>query len=118
MPLEPDTRACLTCETMLRGRIDKKFCDDYCRSAYNNQQYQTDRGLGFIRKVNNVLRKNRKILEELAPASADTYTVSKARLVKKGFNFNYLTCVLSRHGGCTIFVMSMDISRWTVRVIM
>ena len=98
MPLEPGTRACLTCETMLRGRIDKKFCDDYCRSAYNNRQYQENRGLSFIRKVNNVLRKNRRILEELVPADADTFTVLRSRLVKKGFNFKYLTCMQVREG--------------------
>jgi lysozyme family protein len=77
---------------MLRGRIDKRFCDDYCRSAYNNQQYQQNRGLGFVRRVNNVLRKNRRILEELVPAGAEMAKVPKSRLVKKGFNFNYLTC--------------------------
>ena len=98
MPLHPDTRACLTCETMLRGRIDKKFCDDYCRSAYNNQQYQANRGLSFLRKVNNVLRKNRRILEDLVPAGEDVCTVARARMVKKGFNFNYLTSVVSRNG--------------------
>jgi hypothetical protein len=98
MPLEPDTRACLTCETMLRGRIDKKFCDDYCRSAYNNRQYQENRGLSFIRKVNNILRKNRRILEELAPPGEDTFTIPRARMVKKGFNFNYLTCMQAREG--------------------
>ena len=98
MPLEPDTRACLTCETMLRGRIDKKFCDDYCRSAYNNQKYQIDRGLSFIRKVNNVLRKNRRILEDLVPHDADTYTILRSRLAKKGFNFKYITCTQVRDG--------------------
>jgi hypothetical protein len=104
MPIPPDTRACLTCGEMLRGRIDKKFCDDYCRSAYNNRQYQQHRGLSFIRKVNNVLRKNRRILEELMPAGAEAQTISKARLVKKGFNFNYLTCVRAREGVTYYFV--------------
>ena len=95
MPLPPDTRACLTCGNMLRGRIDKKFCDDYCRSTYNNMQYQEDRGLSFIRKVNNVLRKNRRILEELVPPGEETSRVQRAKLVKKGFNFNYLTSAWS-----------------------
>lgn len=99
MPIPPDTRACLTCETMLRGRIDKKFCDDYCRSSYNNKQYQENRGLSFIRKVNNVLRKNRRILDELVPAGEQTCRVPRARLVKKGFNFNYLTCLWSGPDG-------------------
>jgi hypothetical protein len=98
MPIPPDTRACLTCGEMLRGRIDKKFCDDYCRSAYNNRQYQENRGLSFIRKVNNVLRKNRRILEELMPAGAEAQTIPRARLLKKGFNFNYLTCIHPKEG--------------------
>lgn len=103
MPLEPDTRACLECGEMLRGRVDKKFCDDYCRSAYNNQQYQEHSGLSFIRKVNNVLRRNRRILEEMMPAGEETAKVQRIKLVKKGFNFNYLTSAWVASDGATCY---------------
>jgi len=29
-------RKCLHCDHVLKGRTDKKFCDDYCRNTYNN----------------------------------------------------------------------------------
>ncbi|HEY0678923.1 MAG TPA: hypothetical protein VGD17_11595 [Chitinophagaceae bacterium] len=103
MPLLPDTRACLTCSNMLKGRIDKKFCDDYCRSAYNNQLYQNDRGLSFVRRVNNILRKNRKILEEIIPEESETTRVPRSKLVKMGFNFNYLTSAYSNPQGVVFY---------------
>ncbi len=102
MPLPPDTRACLTCGTMLRGRIDKKYCDDYCRSAYNNKLYQHDRSLSFIRRVNNILRKNRRILEEIVPGE-EALKVPRSKLVKKGFNFNYLTSAYSNPQGAIYY---------------
>ena len=43
-------RECLTCGTELRGRTDKKFCDDYCRSAYNNKM--GPRSSLYVRNVN------------------------------------------------------------------
>ncbi|MFA6947300.1 MAG: DUF2116 family Zn-ribbon domain-containing protein, partial [Pedobacter sp.] len=30
-------RECLDCGAALRGRTDKKFCDDQCRSNFNNR---------------------------------------------------------------------------------
>jgi hypothetical protein len=76
---------------MLRGRIDKKYCDDYCRSAYNNKLYQHDRSLNFMRRVNNILRKNRRILEELMLRNEEVSKISRSKLLKKGFNFNCFT---------------------------
>ena len=44
------------------GRIDKKFCSDACRNAYNNKQNKDQTNL--MRNINNKLRKNFKILSE------------------------------------------------------
>jgi hypothetical protein len=46
-----DTKTCLQCGTELRGRIDKKFCDDQCRTAYNNS-IKTDSAI--IKNINNL----------------------------------------------------------------
>jgi len=35
---EDVVRKCLHCNHIIRGRADKKFCDDSCRSAYNNHK--------------------------------------------------------------------------------
>jgi len=33
-----ENKTCLACGKILKGRVDKKFCDDYCRNNYNNLQ--------------------------------------------------------------------------------
>lgn len=80
---------CLSCNEKLQGRSDKKFCDDGCRSAYNNLLNSDSNAL--MRNTNNALRKNRRILEELNPTGK--VTLHKNRLLEKGFNFQYLTQV-------------------------
>ena len=60
---------CLTCDKPLKGRSDKKFCDDYCRNNYNNQLKSIT--TNQMRNVNNALGKNRRILEELIPAGEE-----------------------------------------------
>ena len=103
MPLPPDSRPCLTCGTMLAGRIDKKFCDDYCRSMHNNKEYNTNRGATIIRKVNSILRKNRRILEELLAPNEEKAKVEKAKLTGRGFNFDFYTSAFSHKRGVVYY---------------
>jgi len=84
-----DIRNCLACGSAVKGRSDKKFCDDYCRNLYNNQ-LRSNSG-NYSRRVNEILRKNRKILEELIPATAGTSRVSRQKLSLKGFDFKFFT---------------------------
>ncbi len=83
-----ENRTCLDCNEIVRGRTDKKFCNDQCRNNYNNQR-NTDTLL--VRSTNTILRKNRRILEELNPTGKTK--VSKKKLQTKGFNFDYITRV-------------------------
>lgn len=83
-----NSKLCLTCQHPLNGRIDKKFCDDYCRSAYNNRKYLHEKGC--IRKVNHYLLRNRRILEAFA-TPAPRNAVLKEKLYNNGFQFNYFT---------------------------
>ena len=78
---------CLECGEKLSGRADKKFCDDQCRSLYNNKQKRDTNNL--VRNVNNVLRKNRRILAEMNPKGKTVTT--KEKMLQAGFNFNYHT---------------------------
>ena len=59
------TKQCLECGDKIVGRIDKKFCTDGCRNAYNNRVNKDSKNL--IRNTNNRLRKNYRILEVLNP---------------------------------------------------
>ncbi|WP_035805360.1 DUF2116 family Zn-ribbon domain-containing protein [Lunatimonas lonarensis] len=82
-------RACLSCGKAIQGRIDKKFCDDYCRNAFNNQR--TASNSKVIRNINNALKKNRNILAALLGDRDDTIKTTKQKLIEEGFQFKYLT---------------------------
>ena len=87
--VEMENRTCKNCDKTIRGRADKKFCDDYCRNSYNNQLKASTNNL--IRNINNTLRKNRNILEDLLQAGPDTITVNRNQLVAKGYEFKFST---------------------------
>lgn len=89
------SKECLECAEVIKGRIDKKFCSDLCRNAYNNKL--NSESTTYVRKVNSILRKNRKILEELIPA--ETAKSSKAKLLQKGFNFQYFSNIYTTQKG-------------------
>ena len=92
-------KTCMTCGRSIKGRSDKKFCDDYCRSSFNNRA-QNDMHPG-IRQINSILRKNRRILQELIPE--ETAKATKERLEEKGFNFQYVTNTLTNTKGMIYF---------------
>ncbi|HEY1024656.1 MAG TPA: hypothetical protein VGE26_05780 [Sphingobacteriaceae bacterium] len=90
-------RVCLDCGTLIRGRADKKFCDDQCRSNFNNRlKAETS---GAVKKVNGILKKNRRILEELNPTGKTR--ILRKRLAAKGFNFDYFTNIYQTQTGKT-----------------
>lgn len=80
-------RFCLECNTLLKGRADKKFCDDQCRSNYNHRLKADD--LSYVNLVNQILKKNRRILKAQNPFSK--IKVRRDLLLSKGFDFNYNT---------------------------
>ena len=82
-----EQRKCPECGEVIKGRIDKKFCSDLCRNSFNNKLNSDTNN--YVRNINNALRKNRRILEELL--TGDKITVAKQKLSDKGFNFNYIT---------------------------
>ena len=82
-----EKKVCLDCGETIKGRSDKKFCNDICRNSYNNKLNSDT--TNYVRNVNNILRKNRRLLEE--NLKGDTTTMSKQKLTDKGFNFKYYT---------------------------
>ena len=86
MTSSSDTKKCLACSKPLKGRIDKKFCDDYCRNSYNNQQKAKGSHSSYVRNINNALLKNRKILETILLVTEETAKANKDKLlIKKSF---------------------------------
>lgn len=94
-------RLCLNCRKTLKGRLDKKFCDDNCRNAYNNVQ-NSERN-NYVRTVNTILRKNRRILEELLPPGERTISIPRQKLQDKGYDFHYFTNQLQTQKGTYLF---------------
>lgn len=92
-----EQRFCLDCGEALLGRADKKFCNDNCRNNYNNR-LNSD-ATNYVRRVNGILRKNRRILAELNPS--DKATVHRDKLVERGFNFSYFTNTYTTQKGAT-----------------
>lgn len=86
MPLEAKT--CLECGGKLTGRVDKKFCSDQCRITYNNRLHAGEEA-HYMKRVNIILRKNRKILAQLNTTGKTR--VSGSKLKEKGFDFGYFT---------------------------
>jgi len=80
-------RKCLQCYEQLKGRADQKFCNDQCRSAFNNSQYVESNTV--IKSINKILKKNYSILSTLY--SAGKTSTSRSDLQKKGFCFDYFT---------------------------
>lgn len=90
-------KSCLECNEKIVGREDKKFCSDGCRNAYNNKINKDSNN--YMRNINNKLRKNYRILMEL---NADGKSrTSRAKLLSKGFDFDFFTNILQTKTGNT-----------------
>ena len=90
-------KVCKECGEKFSGRADAKFCSDYCRSSHNNKLNGYNNS--YVRKVNSVLSKNRKILTDLNPKGKSR--VKKEALLNSGFDFNYQTNVYVTKAGKT-----------------
>ena len=96
---EQGNRNCIECAIEIEGRVDKRFCSDYCRNAYNNNLNRDANK--YIRNINNTLRRNRKILEGCCPNGKGK--VHKDELLFERFNFDYYTNVYKTKAGLTYF---------------
>ena len=80
-------KKCIECEATFVGRIDARFCSSHCRSNYNNRQNRDINN--YMRNINNVLRKNRRILAQFNPNGKSS--IHKKKLLEAGFKFHYFT---------------------------
>ena len=85
--MKEEKHFCLFCEKILKGRADKKFCDDVCRNAYHNEAAMEDEG--EVRRITNILKKNRRILKKML-GNAKGKKGKKDVMMRKGFSFALL----------------------------
>lgn len=89
MLIKKEPMLCLCCQAPVKGRTDKKFCNDYCRNEYNNNLKAGITNL--MRNVNHSLARNRRILGSFLQPGDQPSTVHRDRLAEKGFLFKYFT---------------------------
>lgn len=94
-----ENQLCTECGTSFKGRADKKFCSDQCRTVYNNRQKSIENQ--YIKDVNSILKKNRRILLDFNPEGKSR--VSKDKLLSRGFDFNHFTSIYKTKEGALYF---------------
>jgi hypothetical protein len=72
----------------LIGRKDKKFCDEYCKSAYHYQQKQINED-AFYKRVEAQLKLNRSLLKAFNRAGKSV--IRSEVLLEKGFCRDFFT---------------------------
>ncbi|MBM3160493.1 MAG: hypothetical protein FJZ66_04080 [Bacteroidetes bacterium] len=92
-------RICQECSHQLRGRKDQKFCCDACRNSFNNKK--NEEANASVRRINAILRKNRRILAQMNPHGK--ITVDGISLAEEGFNFHYFTNTYRTQKGTQYF---------------
>ena len=90
-----ENRLCQACGEFLRGRIDKRFCSDYCRAMHYNRIHAVDNQL--IRRIHYALRTNRNILRRLVSAHGE-HTIDRETLLALGFRPEYMTSIIREPG--------------------
>jgi predicted nucleic acid-binding Zn ribbon protein len=98
-----EARLCLACGKPVRGRADKKCCNDYCRNVYNNQRKPRKLLNDYVKSVNSILIRNRSILESLMPGNSDCTRTSVDKLRLRSFQFSYFTHQQTIQNGKTCY---------------
>lgn len=89
MSIQLEIKYCTYCDKQIKGRSDKKFCNDFCRSSYH---YEINRSTStLVHSINLNLRRNRKILQSFIQVSLEKTEVERDSLLVYGFNLSYFT---------------------------
>jgi len=79
---------CNFCNEEIIGREGKKFCNQYCKSAYHYKKSK-DENPSFFQKVDKQLKTNRRILKKYNKAGKSYLRVEK--IENEGFNPKFFT---------------------------
>ena len=93
----PSSR-CQECGSTLRGRMDKKFCNDVCRVRQHRRSHVKS---STVKEVEKVLIRNWSLLVSLKDSVKDEMT-EEGRMIwlrRKGFDFNFHTHVVPLQDG-------------------
>lgn len=90
-------KTCLCCGKTVKGRTDKKFCNDYCRNTHNNMLKASTNNL--VRNTNHALTKNRRILENILSEGEEMCKIKRETMLNMGYLFKYNTHIRSNSKG-------------------
>jgi hypothetical protein len=79
---------CFQCQTIIKGRSDKKFCSATCKNAFYNAQKKDT--LEVTVEIDGYLHRNRTILKQIMGTSKKEI-LDRLVLVRAGFHFDYMT---------------------------
>lgn len=79
---------CTFCNEQIKGRAGKKFCNQYCKSAYHYKKTKEE-APSFFQKVDKQLKTNRRILKKYNKAGKSYLRVEKMDI--EGFNPKFFT---------------------------
>ncbi|MFT7034745.1 MAG: hypothetical protein ACJA2S_003263 [Cyclobacteriaceae bacterium] len=113
-----DKKQCPQCGKKISGRLDKKFCDAYCRNSFNNLNKSVDELM--IKDSNRQLRLNRRILKSLCPEGKAT--IRKEVLANLSFDFTTFTGMYPTAGKvyylCYDYAYTPIMERETIRKVL
>ncbi len=89
---------CLHCAHELQGRVDQKFCNPYCKSAYHYKMNKLKPSSTYV-TIDMALKNNRKILKKYNTTGQSQ--IKKEKLLEQGFNFKYTTHTWTAKNGNT-----------------
>ncbi|RYZ18457.1 MAG: hypothetical protein EOO10_25725 [Chitinophagaceae bacterium] len=87
--ISSEKKTCINCKGIIKGRTDKKFCNENCRNSFNNRLH-ADRN-NLIRNINNALGRNRRILAEFAGEDGKARDIPFQKLLNRGYHLNFST---------------------------
>lgn len=87
---------CRACAKPLKGRTDKKFCNDVCRNNHHNRT--NAREINLRRNINNTLNRNRRILHDILQQT-NNQIVTQEHLATRGFSFLFYTHIQTLKNG-------------------
>lgn len=83
------------------GREDKKFCNDACRSTFNNKSYRSQNQT--VRHTNLILKRNYRILKHLV--ASGRCSIGRNELLRQGFAPDYVTRIGRTAAGRTVYFL-------------
>ncbi|WP_430895021.1 MULTISPECIES: hypothetical protein [unclassified Paraflavitalea] len=89
-----ETKQCKWCGSIVKGRTDKKFCNDYCRSAFHYKQ--KDEKPEIMKRIIRQLERNWVLLGHWKKRGLQSVDIKAARM--QGFVEDCYTGMETKNG--------------------